>query len=65
MGGICGLPKRRPLRTSDILNWIAVILAVTSVLTFALVIGAGIDIAWLAIALGEALVALALLIWRG
>jgi hypothetical protein len=64
MGIYAAPPNRRRNRppASDVLGWIAVALTIASVATFALVGGAGVDTAWLAIALGEALLALALLI---
>ena len=61
MGIYAAPPNRRRNRppASDVLGWIAVALTIASVATFALVGGAGADSAWLAIALGEALLALA------
>jgi hypothetical protein len=67
MGIYAAPPNRRRNRppAPDVLGWIAVALTIASVATFALVGGAGIESAWLAIALGEALLALALLICAG
>ena len=42
--------------------WLAVSLAIASIVTFALVGGAGLDGDWLAVALAEALLAFVLLI---
>jgi hypothetical protein len=56
--------RNRP-PVSGFLGWIAVALTIASVATFALVGGAGVGSAWLVIALGEALLALALLICSG
>ncbi len=56
--------RRPPSHASNPLDWIAVTLAVASVVTFGLVGYAGLDGAWLAVAMGEALLALALLICR-
>jgi hypothetical protein len=66
--GIYAAPpnQRRPrTRTSNLVNWIAVTLAVAAVMTFGLVGCGGLENAWLAVALGEALAALALLIRQG
>jgi hypothetical protein len=53
-------PRSRPASTT--LAWVAVALAVASIVTFALVGGAGLDGDWLALALGEALLAFVLLL---
>ena len=66
MGIYAAPPKRRPTpRIPNILDTFPVALAVGSVVTFGLVGAGRLDIAWLAIAGGEALLALALLIGRG
>jgi hypothetical protein len=66
MGIYAAPPNRRPpLRTPNILDTLPVALAVVSLVTFALVGAGGLDIAWLAIAGGEGLLALALVIGRG
>jgi hypothetical protein len=57
--------QRDALGASEVLLWIAVALAIASVATFALVGGGGAHSNWLAIALGEALLALALLMCSG
>ena len=56
--------QERPPHTSSVLNWIAIGLAVASLVIFGLVGGAGLDGIWLVLALGAALLALALLLWR-
>jgi hypothetical protein len=53
-------PRSRPGATT--LTWVAVGLAIASIVTFALVGGAGLDGDWLAVALAEALLAFVLLI---
>ena len=65
--GISAAPQhrhRRPLRDSGLVGWAAAVLGVASLATFALtglVASAGI---WPAVALGEALLALVLLLHR-
>jgi hypothetical protein len=62
--GIYAAPPNRqrdPLRPSGVLDCIAVALAIASVVTFALVGGAGVHSDWLAVALTEALLALVVL----
>jgi hypothetical protein len=57
--------RRNRHTASEVLGWIAVALTIASVATFALVGGGGVGSAWLVIALGEALLALALLVCSG
>jgi len=52
----------RPGPGPTVLAWVAVALAVASIVTFALVGGGGLDSDWLAVALGEALLAFVLLV---
>jgi hypothetical protein len=56
-------PRSRPGTTT--LAWLALALAVSSIVTFALVGAAGLDGDWLALALGEALLAFVLLARSG
>jgi hypothetical protein len=55
-----GQPRPRPGPTT--LAWVAIGLAVASIVTFALVGGAGLDRDWLVLALAEALLAFVLLV---
>jgi hypothetical protein len=54
--------QQRPGPGPTVLAWVAIALAVASIVTFALVGGAGLDGDWLALALGEALLAFVLLV---
>jgi hypothetical protein len=55
-----GQPRPRPGGTA--VAWLAITLAVASIGTFALVGAAGVDRDWLALALGEAVLAFVLLV---
>jgi hypothetical protein len=67
MGIYAAPPNRRrdPLRASDVLNGIALILTVAALATFGMVGGGLLHSGWLAIALGEGLLALAFVICAG
>lgn len=66
--GISAAPPnhpRHPARDADPEGWLAIVLTVVSVTSFALPALLGVSVAWLAIALGAALLTLVLLMLPG
>jgi hypothetical protein len=53
--------ERHPVRPSDLVTRLAVVLAVASAMTFAATAILGLDSEWMVVALGESLLALTLL----
>jgi hypothetical protein len=54
-------PDRNPVRASDLVLRLAVVLGITSAITFGAIAVAGVDSSWALVAIGEALLSLTLL----